>query len=62
MWGIQKTSGFLNPFRNLSKGISENTDNIYYIHFKTRLLNSDFTKAKNYLSFFVDVAIKVEKS
>lgn len=43
----------------LPKGASENTDDIYYIHFKMRLLNSDFTKAKNDPSLFVDVIIKV---
>lgn len=62
MWDIQKSSRFLNQFRNLLKGASENPDDIYCIHFKMRLLNSDFTKPKNYLSFFVDVAVKVETS
>lgn len=46
----------------LPKGASDNTDGIYYIRFKMRLLNSDFTKAKNYPSLFVDVIIKVGKS
>lgn len=62
MWGFQKSSQFLSPFRNQPKGASENIGDIYYIHFKMRSLNSDFTKAKDYLCLFVDVAIKVEKS
>lgn len=45
IWGIQKSKG--------------SSDDIYNIHFK-RSLNSDFTKAKNYIFFLVDVAIKLK--
>jgi len=61
MWDIQKSSGFLNQFRNPVKGVSENTDDTYYIHFKMRSLNSDFTKAKNYLLIFCWCGNKTEK-